>query len=148
MGAAVSEKQDFLMSDAGATQREAYRGSRLLLGSVLLLAAACASTPIGQIANSQEASRVTTQAVVEVVKPRAGERQRVLHEVIANLKEHYVDRAVAQKMGEALLAHEKAGDYEAIDDGAGFAALLTRHLREVSHDMHLEVVYSQNRMSK
>jgi len=93
---------------------------------------------------SQESPRVMTQAVGEGVKLGAGERQLVIHAVIANLKEHYVDPAVAQRMEETLLSHERAGDYDAIEDGSSFAALLTRHLREVSQDMHLEVIYSRN----
>lgn len=63
---------------------------------------------------------------------------------IANLKEHYIDQEAARRMADALLAHEKAGDYDSITDGAAFADLLTRQLRDVSHDMHLEVVYSRN----
>jgi hypothetical protein len=69
---------------------------------------------------------------------------RVIDAVIKNLKERYIDPAIAEKMAEALLAHEKAGDYDAMTDGAAFAGLLTRQLRDVSHDMHLEVVYSQS----
>jgi hypothetical protein len=76
----------------------------------------------------------------------AAERQRVVDGVIKDLKEHYVDRDVALKMADALLAHEKNGDDSATTDGAAFANLLTRQLREVSHDMHLEVVYSQDRL--
>ncbi len=72
------------------------------------------------------------------------EKQRVIDAVIANLKEHYVYPDIADKIAQALLAHEKAGDFEGITDGAGFAALLTRQLRDVSQDMHLEVVYARH----
>ena len=44
-------------------------------------------------------------------------------------------------MSDTLLAHEKSGDYAATNSAA-FARLLTKQLREVSHDPHLEVVYS------
>jgi Peptidase family S41/N-terminal domain of Peptidase_S41 in eukaryotic IRBP len=76
----------------------------------------------------------------------SAERQSVIDGVITNLKEHYVDKDVARKMSDALLAHEKNGDDDATTDGAAFANLLTRQLRDVSHDMHLEVVYSQDRL--
>lgn len=46
-------------------------------------------------------------------------------------------------MADALLAHKNSGDYNAITSGDSFAALLTKQIRDVSHDMHLEVVYSQ-----
>jgi hypothetical protein len=76
----------------------------------------------------------------------AAERRRVVDGVIRNLKEHYVDKDVAQKMADALLAREKNGDDNAITEGGSFAELLTRQLREVSHDLHLEVVYSRDRL--
>ncbi len=76
----------------------------------------------------------------------AAERQRVIEGVIRNLKEHYVDRDVAQKIADALLVKERSGDDNAAMDGGAFAALLTRQVRDVSNDMHLEVVYSQDRL--
>jgi Peptidase family S41/N-terminal domain of Peptidase_S41 in eukaryotic IRBP len=72
------------------------------------------------------------------------ERQRVIRSVIANLKEHYVVLAVARRMAAALLTHERAGDYSGVKDGAMFAGFLTKSLREVSNDLHLEVVYIRN----
>jgi Peptidase family S41/N-terminal domain of Peptidase_S41 in eukaryotic IRBP len=74
----------------------------------------------------------------------ATERRRVVDGVVANLKQHYIDPKVAQKIAEALQAHDQSGDDNAATDGAAFAALLTRQLRDVSHDMHLAVVYSRN----
>jgi hypothetical protein len=79
---------------------------------------------------------------VAETKLDASERQRVIEAVITNLKEHYFDRVVAQRMADALLSHEKNGDYNAITDGSAFADLLTKQIREVSQDMHLMVVYS------
>jgi hypothetical protein len=81
-------------------------------------------------------------AVVEDVKLDAAGRQRVIDGAIANLKKYYVYPDVAQKMADALLAHEKNGDDNAETDGGAFADLLTRQLREVSHDRHLRVIYN------
>jgi len=61
-----------------------------------------------------------------------------------NLKQHYAYPDVGQKMADSLLAHEKNGDDDAAADGAAFADLLTKQMREVSHDNHLELVYSQD----
>jgi hypothetical protein len=88
--------------------------------------------------------RAMTQAVVETVKLDASERRRVIHAAIANLKERYIDPAVAQKMADTLLAHEKNGDYDAVTAGPTFADLLTRQLRDVSQDTRLDVIYSPN----
>jgi hypothetical protein len=74
----------------------------------------------------------------------AAERQRVLSAAITNLKQHYVYQDKAQKMAETLLANEKRGEYDAITDGDTFAHQLTKQLRDVSHDTHLELVYSQD----
>jgi hypothetical protein len=74
----------------------------------------------------------------------AAERQRVLNAAIANLKQHYVYPEKTQKMVETLLASEKRGEYDAITDGDIFAHQLTKQMRDVSRDMHLELVFSQD----
>jgi C-terminal processing protease CtpA/Prc len=58
---------------------------------------------------------------VDRPKLDTAERRRVTDAVIQNLEAHYVDPGVARKMGDALLAREKSGDY----------------------DVRLEVAYSQ-----
>jgi len=68
------------------------------------------------------------------------ERQRVVDQAAANLKKHYIDPVVAQKIAAALVAHEKNGDDDAATDGGAFADLLTRQMREVQPDTHLEVL--------
>jgi len=73
----------------------------------------------------------------------AAERQRVTNAVIQNLKKHYVDSEVARKTADALLVHQNNGDDDKVTDGRAFADLLTKQIREVSYDLHLEVVYSQ-----
>ena len=72
------------------------------------------------------------------------ERQRVVDGAVANLKEHYIDSVVAQKMAAALVEHEKNGDDDAATDGQAFADLLTKQMRDVSHDRHLDLAYSQD----
>jgi hypothetical protein len=113
------------------------RGS---LSSLLLLPEGSGSP---QAQAPQSRTQRATSTAVGGVKPDYAERQRVIDSVIANLKRYYVDPDMAQKLAEALLAREKAGDYHGISDGAAFAALLTRQLRDVSQDTHLEVIYRQ-----
>ncbi|HEY6389058.1 MAG TPA: S41 family peptidase [Candidatus Acidoferrum sp.] len=74
----------------------------------------------------------------------SAERQRVLHEAVANLKQHYIYPEVAKQMADALLDKEKRGEYDSITDGDTFAHQLTAQMRVVSHDLHLELVYSQD----
>jgi len=77
------------------------------------------------------------------VKLDPAKRHRVIEAVIANLQEHYPYRDVAQKTAAALEAHERNDDDDAATDGRAFAGLLTQQIRDVSHDMHVEVVYSE-----
>jgi hypothetical protein len=81
------------------------------------------------------------QVPAEAPKLDAAERRRVVEAAIADLKQHYVSPGVAQKIADALTAHQKAGDYDTATDGASFADLLTRQLQDVSRDLHLDVAY-------
>jgi len=72
-----------------------------------------------------------------------GERRLVLDAVIKNLKDHYFDHVAGQEIAHELLIAERRGNYDAITDGAVLASMLTRQTRKISHDMHLEVMYSQ-----
>lgn len=72
----------------------------------------------------------------------AAERQRVIDAACADLKQYYVDRNAALRVADALLANRKKGVYDTVTNGAALAELLTTQIREVSHDMHLDVLYS------
>ena len=72
----------------------------------------------------------------------AAERKSVIDGAIAQLKEYYIYPDTAQKMADAVLAHEKAGDYDRITDGSTFASRLTDDMQAVSHDRHLHVNYA------
>jgi len=69
------------------------------------------------------------------------ERQSVVDAVVTNLKEHYAYPDVAQRMANELVSHEKSGQYAELDGGS-FAELLTKQMQTMSHDQHLELVYS------
>jgi hypothetical protein len=70
------------------------------------------------------------------------EHQRVLDAIIENLEQHYIDPAVAHQIADALIAHQLRGDDDPATTDKDFAALLTAQMREVSRDLHLEVMYS------
>ena len=73
----------------------------------------------------------------------AGERQRLIDRAIANLKQYYFDRDVAQKTADAMLVHEKAGDDNEPIEGRALADLLTAQMRDASGDSHLIIEYSR-----
>jgi len=99
----------------------------------------------GSSAQPMQDDAVTTMATpVQRENLNAAERHRVIDAAVANLKQYYIYPDVAQKMADALVAHEKRGDDDAMTDGKTFARQLTIQMRDVSHDMHLELVYSQD----
>ena len=102
--------------------------------------------PQARQAKPPERTAAMNGAAGEVTKLDAAERQLVIDGAIANVKAHYVNANVAQKVAEALRAHQKNGDDNAAADGSAFADLLTRQMREVSHDMHLMMVYSEEKI--
>jgi len=97
-----------------------------------------------QPSRAQNAVASTNRAMNRGATLDAAERHRVIVGAIVTLKEHYIFPDMARKMAGALLAHEKSGDDDAATDGRAFAALLTRQMREVNPDKHLELVYSQD----
>jgi hypothetical protein len=72
----------------------------------------------------------------------AARRKSAIDGAIAQLKEYYIYPEIAQQMADAVLAHQKSGDYDKITDGSEFASRLTDDMRAVSHDRHLHVNYA------
>ncbi len=72
----------------------------------------------------------------------AATRTHVIDGAIAQLNESYVFPETAKKMGEAVKARQKKGEYDSVTDGDAFAKMLTDHFQEVSHDKHLRVNFS------
>jgi hypothetical protein len=79
-------------------------------------------------------------------KVDAATRARVIDGAILNLNEFYVSPETAKKMGDAVRARQKKGEYDSVDDGDAFAKTLTDNFREVSHDKHLRVSFSPARI--
>ena len=73
----------------------------------------------------------------------AATRNRVVEAVLQRLYEGYVFPDKAAEMAQAVRAQVKRGAYSRIVSARGFADTLTRDLRAVSHDLHLEVVYQR-----
>lgn len=72
----------------------------------------------------------------------AADRHRLVAAVAADVEQYYFDKQLAQTVAGALLAHEQAGDYNAVADGQAFANLLARHLVEASGDLHFTMEYT------
>jgi len=72
----------------------------------------------------------------------AATRNRVIDGAIAKLRDVYVLEDKAQAMVQMLARRRDAGEYDAVVSGGEFAQLLTDQLREVSHDLHLNLNFS------
>ena len=69
------------------------------------------------------------------------ERKRIISSVADTLKQHYADRAAAQKTADTFLAREKRGEYDDISDRAMLAAVMTDELRDATGDRNLTLDY-------
>ncbi len=81
-------------------------------------------------------------ALIEDVVLDRTEKERVIEQVIVNLNEHYLYSDATREMADALLKNEQREDEKAEMDGGAFAFSLTKQLRDISHDKHLEVIYT------
>jgi hypothetical protein len=87
-------------------------------------------------------------AIVDDITLDAAERERVLRGTAAAMKEDYLDPKVAAEMAAALLQDEQRRDREAELDGGAFAFSLTKQLRTISHDKHVDMLYTPFRLQE
>lgn len=99
--------------------------------------------PSARLRESANTPALWTNAAVVEKDLDSAERQKIIQTVVQSVKEHYFDPKMAQQIADALQAHEKNGDDDVVADKAGLAIALTRQMQQVSHDRHLEVVYSR-----
>jgi hypothetical protein len=96
------------------------------------------------------AGLVSTKVVIGKPKPNylfdLAQRQLVLDGVIQNLHDHYPNPDVARSAARSLRIQNGLGRFRSATEPAAFAALVTSRLRESSHDMHLEVVFSEREL--
>jgi len=121
-----------------ATEADANSAAQQVFVDATPSCSVTAGPVLVQAVDSFTAARVTSVGGAAL----DSDRQRVFDAVIANLQQHYFDPAVAQQIADALIARQRCGDDAPAADGKDFAALLTTQMRDVSHDMHLEVVYN------
>lgn len=95
---------------------------------------------------SQDPNRSTSLETAGNSTLDAAERQNLVDAAAANLRQYYFDRIIGQATANALLAHERNGDDSAAVEGAAFANLLTTQMRAASHDMHLVIECSRDKI--
>jgi retinol-binding protein 3 len=72
----------------------------------------------------------------------------VIDEALRQLEEAYVFPEVAAKMAKAVRQRQADKAYAKVKTGEELAELLTQHLREVSRDKHLRVIWSAEKLPK
>jgi len=71
-------------------------------------------------------------------------RRAVIDGIAKELQAHYIFPDVANRMIAAVRDHLAHGDYDEITQGDEFAEALTKGLRDVSHDLHLGVIFGHS----
>ena len=87
---------------------------------------------------------IAMQVAAPSLKISSADRHRLMEAVAASVKQYYFDKHAAQTIASAILAHEQAGEYDAVADGQILANLLARHLIEASGDKHFTMEYTRN----
>jgi retinol-binding protein 3 len=82
---------------------------------------------------------IPENTIVEDVALTEWERRQMTTEVILDLEKYYLYPDVATKMADVLLKEEPLDEEK---DGGAFAFSVTKRLRNVSHDRHLELMYT------
>ena len=126
---------------------------------LFLLSAAFASAQSGpapgvtlrQTDPNAPASRPQPEPAFTPPTPQASDltadvRRQVIDTIAARLKTSYILPETAQRLVDSLNSHKRQGDYDGITDGVLLAARLTNDLEGVSHDRHLRIEYSAEKL--
>ncbi len=69
-------------------------------------------------------------------------KTEVVHHLVEDLREQYVFPEIAAKLAQVLTENLDRGEYASIHGAKEFADILTREMREIAHDAHLQVSYT------
>jgi hypothetical protein len=104
---------------------------------------------LGKASGSVKPGADSNDSAQQAVATDPEGRHTLIAAIAANLKQLYVDRAIGQRLADALLAHDKNGDYESFDVGANLAARINRDIQIISRALGIprgvfvaDVVYS------
>src|SRR5262249_15310369 len=114
------------------------------------------------VSTSRVMAAITVAAVLLIpsigsTQPPAGEspalvvdsqnREEGIEGIVKHLKEAYVYPETAEKIEADLRKRLKNKEYDGISSGQVLAKTLTEHLRAVSNDKHLRVIYRQDSLA-
>jgi retinol-binding protein 3 len=90
---------------------------------------------------------VAQQTQKKDIELSSAERNNIIQRVVQSLKQYYVSNEIAIVIGNDIERKNKIGQYSKINSGVEFSDTLTRHLREISKDEHLGLVFSADPVS-
>lgn len=104
---------------------------------------------LGEASGSEKPGADSNDSARQAVATDPEANHKLIAAIAANLKQLYVDRAIGQQLADALLAHDKNGDYESFDVGADLAARINRDIQTTGRALRIprgvfvaDVVYS------
>ncbi|GAB2870259.1 hypothetical protein GCM10027277_44430 [Pseudoduganella ginsengisoli] len=104
-----------------------------------LILALCCNVPA---LAATETVAAATASTVSANAISAAERNEAIDTLVTDLTGNYVFPDVAEKMAASIRARQQRGEYDQVADGKAFAQLLEQHLREISHDKHIQIRYT------
>jgi C-terminal processing protease CtpA/Prc len=120
----------------------------LFATAMLLAASSFAQSP----AALPGPSRISMQAPGQNLPPDFTVDAKMRAQIIGNLtkkmRAFYVFPEVGEKMAAAIEAHDKAGAYKQLSSANQLAAKLTDDLRAISHDKHIRVMNSPDKVEE
>lgn len=104
---------------------------------------------LGKASGSAKPSANSNDSAQQAVATDPEAHHTLIAAIAANLKQLYVDRAIGERLADALLAHDKNGDYESFDMGANLAARVNTDIQTTARALGIprgafvaDVVYS------
>lgn len=109
-----------------------------------------APAQLGEGSGSETPGADSDDSAPPVVATDPEARHKLIATIAANLKQRYVDRAVGQQLADALLAHDRNGEYASLDMGADLASRINTDIQTTSRALGIprgvfvaDVVFSE-----
>lgn len=114
----------------------------------IAIASLCLTCALSTTVNAFELRNTTTSIdslnILKTSTLNAQARKEIIDEIATAMFGNYVFEDVAKKMGDDLKERLLRGEYDKFDQPQEFAIRLTKDLRDLSHDQHIEVFLTES----
>jgi hypothetical protein len=108
-----------------------------------------ATVQFGEASGSEMPGAGTNDSAQPAVVTDPAARHKLIAAIAANLRQLYFDRAIGQQLADALLDHDRNGEYASLDMGTDLAARINKDIQATSRALGIprgafvaDVVYS------